>query len=153
MNADRFRALCGRFTTGVTIVTTLDAGGHPFGMTANSFASVSLDPPLISVAVDHAATLYPAMRAGSRFAVNILDAQQESLSRRFAESLDHRFDGVPWHRTDDQVILDGTLAYLCCDKWAEVVAGDHTIFIGRVTGGDAAANGTPLVHYRGAYAR
>ena len=151
MTPDLFRTLAGHFTTGVTIVTTLDADGNPCGMTANSFASVSLDPPLISVAVDHAATIYPAMCAGSRFTVNILEAQQASLSRRFAESRDDRFDGVSWHDAGGHAILADTLAYLCCEKWAAVVAGDHTIFIGRVTGGEHGEGGKPLVHYRGEY--
>ena len=153
MIADHFRMLCGHFTTGVTIITTLDAAGHPAGMTANSFASVSLDPPLISVAVDHAATIYPAMRAGSHFTVNILEAGQESLSRRFAEGLADRFDGVTWRNAEGHLIIADTLAHLCCEKWAEVPAGDHTIFIGQVVGGDANAHGKPLVHYRGNYSR
>ena len=151
MTPDLFRRLAGRFTTGVTIITTLDADGNPCGMTANSFASVSLNPPLVSVAVDHTATIYPAMRAGSRFAVNILDAQQELLSRRFAEGLDDRFDGVAWQRINDQVIITGTLAHLCCEKWAEIPAGDHTIFVGQVISGDTNEQGKPLVHYRGGY--
>lgn len=153
IDADNFRRLCGRFATGVAIVTTLDADGLPAGMTANSFASVSLDPPLVSVAIDHAATIFPAIRDATRFAVNILEAQQEALSRRFAEGLPDRFDGVGWQRTaDDQVVLDGTLAHLRCEKWQEVPAGDHTIFIGRVIGGEAAEHGRPLLHYRGGYA-
>ena len=151
ISPDRFRALCGHFTTGVTIVTTIDADGNPCGMTANSFASISLDPPLISVAVDHAATIYPAMRAGSCFTVNILDARQEALSRRFAGGIDDRFDGVAWQRINDQVIVTGALAHLCCDKWAEIPAGDHTIFVGQVISGDTSAQGKPLVHYRGGY--
>jgi 3-hydroxy-9,10-secoandrosta-1,3,5(10)-triene-9,17-dione monooxygenase reductase component len=153
VSADEFRRLCGHFATGVTIVTTFDAGGAPCGMTANSFASVSLDPPLVSVAIDHAATIYPAMLAASRFAVNVLEARQETLSRRFAEGLNDRFDGVGWERSpDDYVILAATLATLRCEKWAELPAGDHTIFVGRVTGGDVAEHGRPLLHYRGGYA-
>jgi 3-hydroxy-9,10-secoandrosta-1,3,5(10)-triene-9,17-dione monooxygenase reductase component len=150
---DDFRRLCGHFATGVTIVTTIDPTGAPCGMTANSFASVSLEPPLISVAVDHTATIYPAMLHVPRFAVNVLDARQELLSRRFAEGLADRFDGVQWERSaDDQVILAATLAHLCCNKWAAIPAGDHTIFIGLVTGGATAAHGRPLLHYRGGYA-
>lgn len=153
IDPDNFRRLCGRFATGVAIVTTLDADGLPAGMTANSFASVSLDPPLVSVAIDHAATIFPAMLDAARFVVNILEAQQEALSRRFADGLPDRFDGVGWRRTaDEQVILDGTLAQLRCEKWAEVPAGDHTIFIGHVVGGEAAEHGHPLLHYRGGYA-
>lgn len=149
---DLFRHLCGHFATGVTIITTLDASGAPCGMTANSFASVSLDPPLVSVAVDHTAQIYPAMLAASHFAVNILESQQQPLSRRFAEGLEDRFDGVDWRRdAGDHVVLGGTLAYIACEKWAELPAGDHTIFIGRVTGGGANGTGKPLVHFRGEY--
>jgi 3-hydroxy-9,10-secoandrosta-1,3,5(10)-triene-9,17-dione monooxygenase reductase component len=152
MTPDMFRHLAGHFATGVTIITTLDANGNPCGMTANSFASVSLDPPLISIAVDHSATIFSAMLASRGFTVNILDASQEALSRRFAAGLDDRFEGVPWQReSDDQVIIAGTLAHLCCNKWAEIPAGDHTIFIGRVVDGGADEHRTPLVHYRGEY--
>lgn len=152
MSPDQFRHLCGHFSTGVTIITTCDADRNPCGMTANSFAAVSLDPPLISVAVDHAATIYPAMLVGKFFIVNILAANQEALSRRFADGLANRFDGVASRRdADDQVIIADTLAHLCCEKWAAVPAGDHTIFIGRVTGGTAHDDRKPLVHYRGRY--
>jgi 3-hydroxy-9,10-secoandrosta-1,3,5(10)-triene-9,17-dione monooxygenase reductase component len=152
IDAEEFRRLCGHFATGVTIITAFDTAGMPCGMTANSFASVSLEPPLVSVAVDHAATIYPAMLQAPRFAVNILDARQEALSRRFADGLADRFDGVTWTRSaDDQLVLAGTLAHLRCEKWVEIPAGDHTIFVGRVTGGDVAEQGTPLLHYRGGY--
>jgi flavin reductase (DIM6/NTAB) family NADH-FMN oxidoreductase RutF len=148
-----FRLLCGHFATGVTIVTTVDADGNPAGMTANSFASVSLEPPLVSVAIDHIATMYPVLRAATAFTINILESRQEALSRRFAESLPARFDGVGWHRTDGgHVVIDGSLAQLHCTKWAEVPGGDHTIFIGEVTSGAAAEHGRPLLHYRGGYA-
>ena len=153
IDPDDFRRLCGRFATGVAIVTTLDQAGEPAGMTATSFASVSLEPPLVSVAIDHAATIFPAMHDARLFAVNILEARQELLSRRFAESLPDRFNGVGWQRTGDgHVVLDGALAHLRCEKWAAIPAGDHTVFIGRVTGGDTAEHGSPLLHYRGGYA-
>ncbi|HEY3933269.1 MAG TPA: flavin reductase family protein [Gemmatimonadales bacterium] len=153
IDPDNFRRLCGRFATGVAVVTTIDVRGCPAGMTANSFASVSLDPPLVSIAVDHAAEIHPAMLAATRFTVNILEASQEALSRRFAAGLADRFDGVGWERSgDNDVILAGTLAHLSCEVWGQVAAGDHTIFIGRVTGGDAADHGRPLLHYRGGYA-
>ena len=84
MDQYEFRQLCGRFATGVTIVTVVGADGAPAGMTANSFASVSVDPLLISVAVDHAASMHDTMRAASVFTVNILESHQEALARRFA---------------------------------------------------------------------
>jgi flavin reductase (DIM6/NTAB) family NADH-FMN oxidoreductase RutF len=153
IDSDEFRRLCGRFATGVAIVTTFDAAGRPAGMTANSFASASLDPPLISVAIDLIATIHPALLHSPRFAVNILSAEQEALSRRFSSGLPERFDGIGWQPTaDGHVILDGALAHLRCDKWATMPAGDHMIFLGRVTGGTTADHGRPLLHYRGGYA-
>ena len=152
MTPEHFRRLCGQFATGVVIITTIDEHGKPCGMTANSFASVSLDPPLISVAIDHAATIFPAMQGSLRFTVNVLTTRQEPLSRRFAAGLDDRFDGVDWLRDNSgQVILEDSLAHICCEKWAEVPAGDHTIFIGQVVAGATNPDGKPLLHVRGAY--
>ena len=147
-----FRLLCGHFTTGVTVVTTRDAGGAPTGMTVTSFASVSLDPPLISVAIGREATIYAELRASARFTVNILASHQETLSRRFAESVPNRFDGVGWSdRAGGFVVLDDALAHLTCEKVHEFEAGDHTILVGRVVGGGVSEEATPLLHYRGGY--
>lgn len=153
MDPFEFRQLCGRFATGVTVITTLDAAGVPSGMTANSFASVSLDPPLVSVAIDATASTYAALLAAPHFAVNVLEAHQEALSRRFASGLPDRFEGVGWQRgADGQVLLDGALAHILCERWSTIPAGDHTILIGRVVGGAAADHGRPLLYYRGGYA-
>ena len=81
-----FRQLCGHFATGVVVITAQDADGQPAGMTANSFASVSLSPPLMSVNVDHAAEMHAVLSRASRFAINILESGQEAISRRFAAS-------------------------------------------------------------------
>ncbi|MES2124254.1 MAG: flavin reductase family protein [Gemmatimonadota bacterium] len=153
MDPFEFRQLCGRFTTGVTVLTALDASGAPVGMTANSFASVSLDPPLISVAIELNASAHDPLIGAATFAVNILEAHQETLSRRFASGIPDRFEGVGWHRgLLDQVVLDGALAHVICEQWATLPAGDHTIVIGRVIGGAAADHGRPLLYYRGGYA-
>lgn len=152
MDEFRFRDLCGRFTTGVTVVTTFDAAGRPAGMTVNSFASVSLDPPLVSIAIDHAASAFAALQAAERWTVNILESHQEALSRRFSAMTVDRFDGVGWHRgPDNELLLDGALGYLVCQRWQALEAGDHTLLIGRVVGGDAAEHGRPLLYYRGGY--
>jgi flavin reductase (DIM6/NTAB) family NADH-FMN oxidoreductase RutF len=122
-------------------------------MTANSFASVSLDPPLVSVAIDATASTYTALLAAPRFAVNVLEAHQEALSRRFASGLPDRFEGVGWQRGPaGEVLLDGALAHILCEHWSTIPAGDHTILIGRVVGGVAADHGRPLLYYRGGYA-
>ena len=153
MDPFEFRQLCGRFATGVTVVTTLDAAGVPSGMTANSFASVSLDPPLVSVAIDLSASTHAALLQAPRFAINILAAHQEALSRRFASGLSDRFDGVAWqHGLAGQLLLDGALAHIICERWSTIPAGDHTILLGRVIGGAATDHGRPLLYYRGGYA-
>ena len=141
----------GRFATGVTVLTVSGSGDCPLGMTASSLASVSLVPPLVSVCVDHMAELHDAIVAASVFVVNILASHQETLSRRFADRHEDRFEGVGYHRSPEGlVLLDGALAHIECDRFASYPAGDHTIILGRVIGGNT-ADGHPLLYYRGGY--
>jgi flavin reductase (DIM6/NTAB) family NADH-FMN oxidoreductase RutF len=141
----------GRFATGVTVLTVNGPDGGPLGMTASSLASVSLEPPLVSVCVNHSAQLHDSMLAAPVFVVNILESGQEVLSRRFADPHEDRFDGVGYHRSPEGlVLLDGALAHLECDRFASFPAGDHTIIIGRVIGGSV-REGRPLLYYRGGY--
>ena len=120
-------------------------------MTANSFASVSLAPPLISVNVDRAADMHRILAATEQFAINVLNSGQEALSRRFAGNASGRFDGIGY-RVEDRgfVLLDGALATITCESHSSFDAGDHTIYVGRVVGGAVAA-GRPLLYYRGGY--
>jgi len=151
VDPSHFRQLLGRFTTGVVVITTRFPDGRPVGMTANSLASVSLQPPLISVCVEHEADMRGALLAAPGFIINILSAGQEAVSRRFAGLHEDRFDGVGYRLSPrGLVILEGTLAHLECDRYAEFEAGDHTIFVGRVVEGDI-ADGRPLIYYRGGY--
>lgn len=153
MDSFEFRQLCGRFATGIAIVTTTDASGKPAGMTVNSFTSVSLEPPLVLVAIDRAASMHAALEGASGWAINILEAHQETLSRRFASGLADRFEGVGWHAgPSGEILLDGALAHLWVESVSSVPAGDHTLFVGRVIGGEAAEHGRPLLYYRGGYA-
>lgn len=146
-----FRQLLGRFATGVTIVTLTLPDGQPAGMTANSLASVSLDPPLVLVCIDHAAELYASLLAAPGFVINILEASQETLSRRFATRHLNRFDGIGSHTSaEGQPVLDGVLAHIECSPHATFPAGDHTIVVGRVLRGDT-TDGAPLVYFRGGY--
>jgi flavin reductase (DIM6/NTAB) family NADH-FMN oxidoreductase RutF len=146
-----FRQLCGLFPTGVVVVTTIMEDGRPAGMTANSFTSVSLQPPLISVNVDHHAAMHRHMARAERFAVNVLESRQEVLSRRFAEEHPDRFDGVGYRVNEGGFPhLDGALAVIECIRHIAYVAGDHTIVIGEVTGG-LVGEGRPLLYYRGGY--
>jgi flavin reductase (DIM6/NTAB) family NADH-FMN oxidoreductase RutF len=121
-------------------------------MTASSLASVSLQPPLVSVCVDHHADMHDLIVAAPEFVVNVLESGQEELSRRFADEHADRFDGVGYHLgPEGQVRLDGVLAHIECERFATYPGGDHTIVVGRVIGGDA-RDGHPLLYYRGGYA-
>lgn len=146
-----FRELCGRFATGVVVVTALAEDGAPVGMTANSFASVSLEPPLVSVNIDHHADLHQHILRAEYYVVNVLESRQEALSRRFAGDRLVRFEGVGC-TTDARglPVLTGTLATIVCERHAVFEAGDHTIVVGRVVGG-AVHGGRPLLYYRGGY--
>ena len=146
-----FRHLLGHFATGVTIITLTGRDGQLAGMTASSLASVSLQPPLVSVCIDRTAEIHPLMLDADRWMVNVLSEHQEALSRRFAEPSSDRFDGVGYTASPGGLVLiDGALAHLECVPEAHHEAGDHTLFIGRVVGGTAHP-GRPLLYYRGGY--
>ena len=151
VDAALFRQLLGRFATGVSIVTARGADGRPVGMTASSLASVSLEPPLLLVAVDKANDMHDVLRAAPHFAVNILASDQESLSRRFAEVDPNRFAGVGYREgRNGAPLLANALAHIECAMHAAVPGGDHTVFLGLVTGGDVTEK-RPLVYYRSGY--
>ena len=146
-----FRDLLGRFTTGVTVLTTLDATGRPSGMTASSLAAVSLEPPLLLVCVDRGADFLAVLSAAPTFAVNVLARDQEALSRRFAADGVDRFAGTRWSPGPGGLpFLDGAVAHVVCENWERRDAGDHTVFFGRVVGGSA-FDRPPLLHFRGVY--
>lgn len=146
-----FRQLLGRFATGVVVITVGAEDGRPHGMTANSLASVSLNPPLVSLAIDHRAELHALITRRDVFVANVLSSHQETLSRRFADPHDDRFDGVGYSTSRiGGIVLDGTLAHIECVRHQTVEAGDHTLVIGRVVGGST-RDGRPLLYYRGGY--
>lgn len=122
------------------------------GMTANSLSSVSLTPPLVSVCVDREAELHEVILRAPEFVVNVLGSPQEALARRFSDKHEDRFDGIGYHLSPEGLILlDGALAHVICERYADHPGGDHTIVIGRVVGG-ATNDGRPLLYYRGGYA-
>ena len=152
VEAPLFRQLLGRFATGVTVVTTRMRGGDPIGMTASSVASVSLGPPLVLVSVDQSHEMHGALEAASPFVLNVLAADQEALSRRFAADEPNRFGGVGFKINKQGIaVLDGVLAHIECEKQTAFAAGDHTVFIGLVVGGSV-TDRRPLLYYRGGYA-
>lgn len=149
---DEFRHALSRFASGVTIITTRDAAGRDHGMTVSAFASLSLSPPLVMVAIAHDATMAPVIGDARSFAVNVLAESQEPLSRRFADKLDDRFDGIALHRGSlGDALIDGTLTGLQCMIMQRIDAGDHTIYIGEVHEAET-RDGTPLLYFRGGYA-
>jgi len=157
LSAAEFRKAMGCFATGVTIIT-LDLEGEVHGMTANAFASVSLDPLLLLVCVDHSARTHAHMHAKKRFGVNILSEQQRVISEYYArpEHTHERAEeeaGARFERTAKGTpILHGALAYLECRLQSAEEAGDHTIFIAEVE--DVVVRpGQPLLFFRGKYAR
>jgi flavin reductase (DIM6/NTAB) family NADH-FMN oxidoreductase RutF len=146
-----FRRICGKFASGITIATVRDADGAPHGMTANSFTSVSLVPPLVLVCVDHRARILEHFRIGDHFGVNILGAAQRQLSDRFAGSGYDRFEGVTWNPGHTGVpLLADVLATLECARVNVVTAGDHDIVVGEVLHADC-QEGEPLVFYGSQY--
>ena len=149
---DLFRAVLGRFASGVTIVTTLDSDGRDHGMTVSAFSSLSLDPPLVLVCIDHSASIWPVLKHAAHFAINVLGSTQEALSRRFSSRDGDRFEGVGFTRgTSGVALLDDTLAAVECTVTTRVEQGDHTILIGTVEFG-VARDLQPLLYYRGGYA-
>ena len=154
IDPDSFRSVLGRFASGITVVTTLDAERRDVGMTVSAFCSVSLCPPLVQVCVDHAASLYAALVGNARYGVSILAAEQEALSRRFATAEStRRFDGIGYRRGESGVILlDDALAHLECRVVASHEVGDHTMFVGEVESANA-RSARPLLYYRGGYAQ
>lgn len=154
IDPDAFRSVLGRFASGITVVTTRDAGQRDVGMTVSAFCSVSLEPPLVQICVDREASLFAALVGSTRYGVSILAAEQEALSRRFATAEStRRFDGIGYRRGESGVLLlDDALAHLECRIVASHEAGDHTIFVGEVESATASST-RPLLYYRGGYAQ
>lgn len=151
----RFRQVVGHFATGVTIITA-QHGGEPTGFTAQSFTSLSLEPPLVTFFPGKDVASWPVIEAAGTFAVNILGEDQEALCRTFASKGADKFDGVGWRagpRTGAP-ILDGSLAWLEATIEAVHDGGDHHIVVGRVADLDVGDAGRgPLVFYRGGFGR
>lgn len=154
LDPDLFRAVLGRFASGVTVVTTRDADGRDHGMTVSAFSSLSLAPPLVLVCIDRHASMHDTLVGADWVVVNILSAEQEALSRRFSNlDADTRFDGLGVSRTPHGTpVLDDVLAHLECRVGATHEGGDHTIVVLEVEGATA-RDARPLLYYRGGYAQ
>lgn len=151
VDSESFRRACSKFATGVTVATVLDPGGSPHGMTANSFTSVSCDPPLVLLCVDHRTSILPSFRSSVHFGVNVLSEEQRNLSVRFAQKGQDRFDQVPWVAGQTGVpLIEDALASFECRVTDRVTAGDHDIIIGEVLAARI-QEGRPLVFFNSGY--
>ena len=148
------RDALGSFATGVTVVTCVDEGGRPFGLTVNSFTSVSLDPPLLLVCIAKNARCSPALARARHFAVNVLQTGQRPASIRFSTRDEDRFGTTPWSigETGAPLLMD-SLAVFECEHHAAHDAGDHQILTGRVLRASFDPAMDPLLYFRGSYRR
>ena len=147
----QFRDALAQFATGVTIVCTREPTGRYVGFTANSFNSVSLDPPLILWTITRRSASLTAFEAAERYAVNVLSSEQAELARRFSRPHADRFAGVA-HRLgwSDAPLIDGCIAWLECRHHGRHPAGDHVVFVGEVVTVER-ARGQPLIFHEGRF--
>jgi flavin reductase (DIM6/NTAB) family NADH-FMN oxidoreductase RutF len=151
-SSQEFRAALGMFATGVTIVTALDGSGRPVGVTANSFNSVSLQPPLVLWSLARAAGTMAVFEQGSHYAINILAAEQHALAERFGRRSPNRFAGVAFRPGGcGAPVLEGSAAVFECRNRSRYEEGDHVIFVGEVEHCERRAGAQPLIFHGGRY--
>lgn len=151
LGKNEFRAALSRFATGVTVATVVDREGAPHGITVSSLTSVSLEPPLILIAIGHAATVYNHFRAAKRFGINVLREEQQHIAEHFARKGEDRFEGVQWYAGETGVaLIPDVLAAIECERLKTVTAGDHDIFIAETTHAHV-SDGRPLIYFASAY--
>ena len=147
-----FRSVLGHFATGITVITAMD-GDEPVGIAANSFTSVSLDPPLVLFCAAQSSSTWPRIQRAGHFMVNVLDEHQEHICRLFAQKGADRFGQIAWEATERGPVLHDVHAWLDCTIEAEHEAGDHVIVVGRVHEIGLTADAGPLLFYQGRYGR
>ncbi len=147
-----FRGACSLFATGVAVLTTRAADGTPHGLTVNSFSTLSLDPPLVMVAIDRLCGFLHAFESSGYYAVNILREEQRDLSIRFAQLPEGRFAGVPWRGgpATDSPLIEAVLGVIECRIVRTLEVGDHRMLIGEVVE-VGVSEGRPLVFFRSEY--
>lgn len=151
VDPSHFRNVLGHFASGVVIITS-GSEGTPVGMTAQSFSSVSLDPPLVLFCAANSSTTWPKLRAMGRFCVNVLGQHQEDVSRGFARSGVDKFAGVDWTWSErGNPLITDSLAYIECSLGEVHAAGDHEIVVGRVEQLWLDHPGHPLLFFKGEF--
>lgn len=150
---DLFRKTCARFATGILIATVRGEDGTPYGLTVNSFTSVSCCPPLVLICIDYRSAILPHFRASSHYGINVLSEQQRDLSVRFSRPQPDRFDDLDWVPGDTGVpLMRQCLAQMECSVSQVVESGDHAILIAEVVRVEY-RDGNPLVYFGSAYRR
>jgi flavin reductase (DIM6/NTAB) family NADH-FMN oxidoreductase RutF len=154
IDSARLKQVMGHFCTGVTIITAVD-GDEPVGFTAQSFQSLSLDPPLVLFSLQKTSTTWPRLQAAETFCVNILSEDQEAVCRSFASSGTQKYRGIGWRPAPatGAPILEGVLGWVEARIVEEIDGGDHLIVIGRILDLDLTHEGRPLLFYRGGFGR
>jgi flavin reductase (DIM6/NTAB) family NADH-FMN oxidoreductase RutF len=148
----RFREVLGHFATGITIVTATDEG-EPVGFSCQSFAALSLDPPMVILAPAKSSTSWPRIARAGAFCVNILGEHQEAVCRAFAVSGGNKFDGVDWKPgVTGSPLIEGSLATVECTLGAIYEGGDHELVTGHVVDMEI-GKGSPLIFYRSGFGR
>ncbi len=149
--SSQFRRACAQWATGIAVVTVMDESQVPHGMTVNSFTSVSLNPPLILVCIDHRAAILPSLSAGRNVAVNILAEDQIELSSRFATKTEDRFENLDFTISSaGNLLLRDTLATFECTIAQSIEAGDHQIILAAVENAEY-REARPLLYFNSAY--
>ncbi|UNK46060.1 flavin reductase [Arthrobacter sulfonylureivorans] len=152
VDQETFRQVAGQFTTGVTVITTLD-GDRPVGTTASAVASLSMDPPMMLVCLNRSSATHDAMQAAGVFGVNIMARDQTSTALQFARKGPDKFDGVDWSPAGNGApLIDGSLATIACRTVETATGGTHTVFLAEVAEAHSAP-GEPLTYYRGIFGR
>jgi 3-hydroxy-9,10-secoandrosta-1,3,5(10)-triene-9,17-dione monooxygenase reductase component len=151
IGSSEFRNVMGHFGTGVVVIAGL-VESIPFGLTCQSFMSVSLDPPLICFCPSHTSTSWQSIRTSNRFSVNVLALDQRSTCEAFARSGSDKFRDIQWRRSKyDNPLIDGSIAYIDCDIVDVVATGDHDIVVGRVRDLKLSRPSAPLLFYQGQF--
>jgi 3-hydroxy-9,10-secoandrosta-1,3,5(10)-triene-9,17-dione monooxygenase reductase component len=151
VDSARFRAALGHFATGVTVIATMD-GTEPVGFACQSFAALSLDPPLVLFCPGKASRTWPLIEASGHFCVNVLAHDQRDVSAVFGRAGTDKFSSVGWSSAPSGApMLDGVLTWLDCRVQSVVDGGDHWIVVGRVEALGERDDQRPLLFYRGAY--
>jgi flavin reductase (DIM6/NTAB) family NADH-FMN oxidoreductase RutF len=151
VTSDQFRQVMGNFATGITVVTTRDKDGNPYGLTVNSFTSVSLNPVLVLVCLDLRLSGLQSFRDSRHFGVSILSEHQEDVSRMFAKKDADRPPSVYFDGKLGMPLLRNSVAVMECKTMQIYEGGDHLIFMGEVDHAEVLLHDHPLLYFRGKY--